>query len=621
MSIASLPFPNLNKPVGAPPTQDQMIADLIRMSPAQRAQFAQEHMDDPISLSAAKYVDNQIKSQAQKMIQPQGPMPPVNQSVVQSIGAPMPSTQPMMGMGNPAQQPVNPMQQQNEARLQLPGQAAAQANELPEDSGIARLPVKMNFADGGIVGYADGGVARFDVGGQTEADRRALLSLPYAAADVALSPFRAGLNLAGMTASGLENFANRAANAVTGSNLSTNLDYNPNYDLGEYYNRLNNPKKSLAEQQRETQKAVAGQGSMYDLNDPSTWGKRATTATDPRVEGYVAPITPNAAPLPKRPGQATSGPVVASKPKPQAAMIRTDIPAANPMSMDPAQQQRAAVDSLVAAQPTMMEDVPTNAMPEAAKPVAKDASAMTSDDWLALAAGLLSNKSQYASEALGSGLQSLVSGRAARKAAESQQALQAAQAKEAVGKGGYYDSLAAVTGPEMAAKIRSLNSEADRIDAIVNMYPQMSNAQITQLLASARQDEMRSATLQAGLPYVGPEAMTRIKLQGAQGYGAMATGRYHDTLAQELPIKMANMTMVAEAKVRGMQNAADRNQGNLMLGQINSIMRNPGVVGTPDFANNMARVTQLHSAIDSLGANKDGGGKILQLNPATGRLE
>ena len=165
MSIASLPFPNLNKPVGAPPTQDQMIADLIRMSPAQRAQFAQEHMDDPISLSAAKYVDNQIKSQAQKMIQPQGPMPPVNQSVAQSIGAPMPSTQPMMGMGNPAQQPINPMQQQNEARLQPPGQAAAQANELPEDSGIARLPAKMNFADGGIVGYADGGVARFDGGG------------------------------------------------------------------------------------------------------------------------------------------------------------------------------------------------------------------------------------------------------------------------------------------------------------------------------------------------------------------------------------------------------------------------------------------------------------------------
>jgi hypothetical protein len=570
MSIASLPFPNLNKPVGAPPTQDQMIADLIRMSPAQRAQFAQEHMDDPISLSAAKYVDNQIKSQAQKMIQPQGPMPPVNQSVVQSIGAPMPSTQPMMGMGNPAQQPVNPMQQQSEARLQPPGQAMAQANELPEDSGIARLPSKMNFADGGIVGYADGGVARFDDGGS-------------------------------------------AYSGVLGTDVSGIPVVPPTLQELQDYQR-----RKMA--------------SSIDLNDPYTWPKRATTATDPRVNGYVAPIADESQILRGRPtmvndprilGIAKNEPTKTGTAKlPAKPMTRTDIPAANPMGMDLSQQQRSAVDAFVESQPTMMENVPTNAMPEAAKPAAKNASAMTSDDWLALAAGLLSNKSQYASEALGSGLQSLVSGRAALKAAESQQALQAAQAQEAAGKGTMYSETAKTIGPEAAAKIRSLTSESDRIDAIVKMYPQMSSAQITQLLASARQDDMRSATLQAGLPYVGPEAMARINLQGAQGYGAMAMGRYHDTLAQELPIKMANMTMVAESKVNGINNAADRNQGNLMLGQLNSIMRNPGIPGTPEYLNNMARVTQLHGAIDALGAKKEGGGsKVLQFNPATGRLE
>ena len=172
MSLASLPFPSLNN-VGKPQSVDSMIADLVKMTPEQRQQFAQQHMSDPISLSAAKYVDNQIKDQAQKMMQPQGPMPPVNQTTAQSIGQPTPPSQPMMSNA-PQPAPVNQMQNQMQSQAQQPAAMVQQsatppmmaANggamySLPENSGIANLPTRMNFAEGGIVGYDKGGTIQY----------------------------------------------------------------------------------------------------------------------------------------------------------------------------------------------------------------------------------------------------------------------------------------------------------------------------------------------------------------------------------------------------------------------------------------------------------------------------
>jgi hypothetical protein len=145
----------------------------------------------------------------------------------------------------------------------------------------------------------------------------------------------------------------------------------------------------------------------------------------------------------------------------------------------------------------------------------KEPSMMSSDDWLALAAGLLSNKSQYASEAFGSGLSSLVQGRAARKAAESQQALQAAQAKEAVGKGGYYDQLASTVGPETAAKIAYQGSETARINLLNQAFPQKNAAEIRQIDANIQRELQSANYINQQARYYGPEATSKINLQNA----------------------------------------------------------------------------------------------------------
>jgi hypothetical protein len=111
-----------------------VITHLIEMTPGQRKQFAQLHMDDPMMLSAAKFVDNQINKQAQSLAaQATGAAPPpVNQQVVASMTPQQPAPQ------QPAQQ-------------------------LPEDVGIAQLPAPnmekvVRAAGGGIMTFAKGGV-------------------------------------------------------------------------------------------------------------------------------------------------------------------------------------------------------------------------------------------------------------------------------------------------------------------------------------------------------------------------------------------------------------------------------------------------------------------------------
>lgn len=121
-----------------------VIAHLVEMTPPQRKQFAQMHMDDPMLLSAAKFVDSQISKQAaaQAAQQMGAAPPPVNQQVVAQM-APQP--------------PVPQAAPQPQAALQ---QAAPQVQPMPEESGIAQLSapnMPSEYAAGGIVAFGDGG--------------------------------------------------------------------------------------------------------------------------------------------------------------------------------------------------------------------------------------------------------------------------------------------------------------------------------------------------------------------------------------------------------------------------------------------------------------------------------
>jgi len=121
--------------ITGPMNINAVITHLIEMTPSQRKQFAQVHMDDPMMLSAAKFVDNQVNKQAASL-------------AAQQTGAAPP--------------PVN-----QQAVAQMAGSI------LPEDTGIAQLPVEnmpSEYAAGGIVAFAEGDVVRgMPVSAQTAA--------------------------------------------------------------------------------------------------------------------------------------------------------------------------------------------------------------------------------------------------------------------------------------------------------------------------------------------------------------------------------------------------------------------------------------------------------------------
>lgn len=133
--------------ITGPMNINAVIAHLVEMTPPQRKQFAQMHMDDPMLLSAAKFVDNQIAKQAQSIAaQATGAAPPpVNQQVVAQM-APQP----------PAPQAA-PMPQATP-------QEVPQDQPMPEDTGIAQLPAQNMPSE-----YAAGGIVAFGVGGTTNA--------------------------------------------------------------------------------------------------------------------------------------------------------------------------------------------------------------------------------------------------------------------------------------------------------------------------------------------------------------------------------------------------------------------------------------------------------------------
>jgi len=127
--------------ITGPMNINAVIAHLVEMTPPQRKQFAQMHMDDPMMLSAAKFVDNQIAKQAQSIAaQATGAAPPpVNQQVVAQM-LPQPPAPQAAPQPQAAQQP--------------------QGQPMPEDSGIAQLPAPNmpgKYAAGGIVAFDGGG--------------------------------------------------------------------------------------------------------------------------------------------------------------------------------------------------------------------------------------------------------------------------------------------------------------------------------------------------------------------------------------------------------------------------------------------------------------------------------
>jgi hypothetical protein len=153
-----------------------VIAHLVEMTPPQRKQFAQMHMDDPMMLSAAKFVDNQITKQAAAMsAQRMGAAPPpVNQQVVAQM-----SPQPPVPQAAPMPQAA-PQQQ-------AAPQPQGQAQPMPEDTGIAQLPAPNmeGMAGGGIVGFNQGGdLAKAR---QREEDRKNLLTVPAFLEDAVLA--------------------------------------------------------------------------------------------------------------------------------------------------------------------------------------------------------------------------------------------------------------------------------------------------------------------------------------------------------------------------------------------------------------------------------------------------
>lgn len=129
--------------ITAPMNINAVIAHLVDMTPPQRKQFAQMHMDDPMMLSAAKFVDNQISKQAAAMsAQQMGTAPPpVNQQVVAQMSPQPPAPQ------------AAPMPQ-------AAPQDEGQGQPMPEDTGIAQLPAPNmeGMAGGGIVGFNQGGL-------------------------------------------------------------------------------------------------------------------------------------------------------------------------------------------------------------------------------------------------------------------------------------------------------------------------------------------------------------------------------------------------------------------------------------------------------------------------------
>lgn len=143
---------------------DALRVQLMKMNAQQLQAFATANQDDAIKLSLAAEADKYKKQHGQEalaLMSGQQQKPPIAQQILQSIG--QPPQQPQQPMPQQGQGPMPPqgMPPQQMAQGEMPPQRMAYGGDVvvPEDQGIATLPVgNMDFAEGGIIGYAGGGV-------------------------------------------------------------------------------------------------------------------------------------------------------------------------------------------------------------------------------------------------------------------------------------------------------------------------------------------------------------------------------------------------------------------------------------------------------------------------------
>lgn len=188
--------------ITGPMNINAVITHLIEMTPSQRKQFAQVHMDDPMMLSAAKFVDNQVNKQAQSL-------------AAQQTGAAPP--------------PVN-----QQAVAQMAG------STLPEDSGIAQLPVEnmpAEYAGGGIVAFNKGGQSEAEKARQREEDRKNLLTIPAYLEDSALAIPKYIANAGNFISNKAKNAYARVASALQNEDVPVSEDA-PYYRILENTNRV-----------------------------------------------------------------------------------------------------------------------------------------------------------------------------------------------------------------------------------------------------------------------------------------------------------------------------------------------------------------------------------------------
>jgi hypothetical protein len=144
--IGTRPLTPNSAGITGPMNLNAVIAHLVDLTPGQRKQFAQLHMDDTMLLSTVKYVDDQIgKQAAANAAQMMGAAPPpVNEQVVAQM----------------APQPPAP-----QAAPQPQAGPQDQGQPMPEDTGIGQLPAP-NMQ--GIARGAAGGIVAFAVGGPVD---------------------------------------------------------------------------------------------------------------------------------------------------------------------------------------------------------------------------------------------------------------------------------------------------------------------------------------------------------------------------------------------------------------------------------------------------------------------
>jgi hypothetical protein len=123
--------------------------------------------------------------------------------------------------------------------------------------------------------------------------------------------------------------------------------------------------------------------------------------------------------------------------------------AANPMELDPAQQ--AELEAGPPEPVSIAKEPEAKATPTTEAAPAKNPEEWTADDWLALAAGLGKNESQYATKALSSGLEALVANRTSRRKADRENALTKAQIADLEGRASLYPTREALMAARTSA--------------------------------------------------------------------------------------------------------------------------------------------------------------------------